>query len=671
MKNEDSTSPERATRDARQLTRREMLGLLGVGTVGATLGSAVSSPLQARPTPVPTLSTQDPSATPPVPKAHPFDLADVVLSDGPFADARERDARYLLYLDPDRLLHNFRTNAGLEPKAPVYGGWESEEPWVSIRCHGHTLGHWLSASSLMYASTGDRELERRIDYAVDELKACQDAGGTGLVCAFPDGAEQLENAVSGKRFIGVPWYTMHKILAGLRDAYIHGGNETALDVLVKLTDWTWKATRPLSPEGFEQMLQREHGGMNEVCADVHVLTGDPRYLTLAEQFSHKALLIPLSQGKDILDGLHSNTQIPRMIGFQVIWMLTGQPEYGKAARFFWDRVANHRSWATGGNGDVEHFFPPDEFEAHLESAKTMETCCAYNILRLTRALFQETPNPELADFYERALFNDIHASQDPDSGMCTYFQAVRPGYLKLYHTPIDSFWCCTGTGMENHAKYNDSIYFHGDEALWVNLFIPSVAHWKEKGLTVTQKTSFPEEEQTRLSIASERPVRATLQVRHPSWCGGMSVTVNGKAIEAGSEPGSYVAIEREWRSGDTVEVALPMTLRTVPLPGAPTHVAIAYGPIVLAGLMGRDALYPGADILRNERVSGELLNVPVDVPVLVGDPDTLTSRIRKAPGAPPLTFETVGLGRPRDVRLVPYYRVAHERYNMYWSVKRA
>ncbi len=671
MKHDDPSSAGPPPRDGHHLTRRELLGLLGAGTVTATLGAAARSPLGARPAPLPRLSTPEPGTALPTPAARPFDLEAVVLADGPFVDARERDADYLLYLDPDRLLHNFRVNAGLEPKAPVYGGWESEEPWVEIRCHGHTLGHWLSATSLMYASTGDRRIKRRIDYAVEELKACQDAGGTGLVCAFPDAATQLENAVAGKRFIGVPWYTMHKILAGLRDAHVHGGNQAALDVLVKLTDWTWEVTRPLSDEGFEHMLEREHGGMNEVCADVRVLTGDPRYLKLAEQFSHKALLIPLSQGHDVLDGLHANTQIPKVIGFQRLWMLTGRPEYGKAARFFWDRVANHRSWATGGHGDVEHFFPPDEFEAHLGSAKTMETCCAYNMLRLTRMLFEEEPDAAHADFYERALLNDIHASQDPDSGMCTYFQAVRAGYPKLYHTPIDSFWCCTGTGMENHAKYNDSIYFHGDDTLWVNLFIPSVASWKEKGLTLTQATTFPEQEATRLSIEAERPVRATLKVRHPSWCANAKVSVNGKPIETKREPGSYFSIEREWRSGDKVEVELPMSLRTIPLPGAPDRVAIAYGPVVLAGVLGREALYPGADILRNERVSGEILNVPVDVPVLVGDSDTFLKRIRKAAGGPRLTFETMGLGRPRDVTLVPYYRVAHERYTLYWKLERA
>ncbi|HZD05645.1 MAG TPA: beta-L-arabinofuranosidase domain-containing protein, partial [Longimicrobiales bacterium] len=282
--------------------------------------------------------------------------------------------------------------------------------------------------------------------------------------------------------------------------------------------------------------------------------------------------------------------------------------------------------------------------------------------------FGDEPSAAYADFYERALYNDILASQDPDSGMCTYFQALRPGYLKLYHTPIDSFWCCTGSGMENHAKYNDSIYFHGGEDLWVNLFVPSVLTWRDRGMTVTQSTAFPEEEGTRLTLRTERPVQATVNVRVPSWAAGAGVTVNGRPWEGGSRPGSYVAIDREWRTGDAVEVRLPMRLRTVALPGVPDQVAVAWGPIVLAGRLGRDGLYPGADILRNERTSGDILQVPVEVPVLAGDPEALVERIHPVEGEP-LTFETSGLGRPRDVTLIPYHRMAHERYNVYWRVE--
>ena len=309
------------------------------------------------------------------------------LLDGPFRTAQQLDARYLLSLEPDRLLHNFRVNAGLAPKAPVYGGWESQEPWVEIRCHGHTLGHYLSACAMMFAATGDAAFRQRVDYIVGELQACQKASGSGLVCAFPDGAAQLENSLQGRAFLGVPWYTMHKILAGLRDAYVHAGSEPALAALRSLADWTDNATRGLSDEKLQSMLGREHGGMNEVLADVHQLTGESKYLALAERFSHRALLEPLAAGRDTLDGLHSNTQIPKVIGFSRLHELTGKPEYAQAATFFWHTVVEKRSFATGGNGDQEHFFAPTTFAEHLPSAKTMETCCTHNLLRLTRALF--------------------------------------------------------------------------------------------------------------------------------------------------------------------------------------------------------------------------------------------------------------------------------------------
>jgi len=647
----------------RPLSRRDLLKVLGAGTVGMGLGSMVDPTAAVLAMPVP------PRPYPPTAAlaVQPFALPDVTLLEGPFRTARERNLRYVMSLDADRLLHNFRVNAGLEPKAEVYGGWESQEPWVNMHCHGHTTGHWLSAASLTYASTGDAAVRERIDYVVSELKACQDAGGTGLVCAFPDGAEQLENAVQSQRFVGVVWYTMHKIFAGLRDAHLEAGSDTARTVLVGLSEWAWKATSPMSDEQMQQMLSREHGGMNEVLADVHAITGDARFLTLAQRFSHRALLDPLVAGQDPLNGLHSNTQIPKVVGFQRLHELTGEAQYGQAAKFFWHAVVPDRCWVTGGHGDVEHFFPGSEFPQHVHSAKTMETCCTYNMLRLTRALFCSEPSAEYADFYERALYNGILASQDPDSGWNTYFQPTQPGYLKFYHTPIDSFWCCTGSGIENHSKYNDSIYFHTADALYVNLFIASELHWRERGLVLRQETSFPEQEVSRLTLTVERPVRATLNIRYPMWAEGTAVTVNGQAWQASAEPGSYIAVNREWRTGDVVEVRLPMRLRAEPLRGDPSRVAFAYGPIVLAGQLGREGLYPGAYILRNERTTGEILQMPIEVPALAGTAESVLARVRPVSGQP-LTFETAGIGRPRDVTLIPFYRLHHERYNIYWQL---
>jgi DUF1680 family protein len=654
--------------DEQPLSRRDLLKVLSAGSVGLGLGGTpAATDESARVASSRTLSGA--SMIQPVPPVlRPFELRDVELLDSPFRHAQERNGRYMLDLEPDRLLCNFRLNAKLQPKAPVYGGWESQEPWVDIRCHGHTLGHWLSAGALTYASTGDARFRQRIDYMVDELKVCQDAAGTGLVCAFPDGAEQLDNAIRGQRFVGVPWYTMHKIFAGLRDAYVHAHNEAARTVLVALAEWAWNATRNMTDEGFEQMLRREHGGMNEVLADIHVLTGDARFLTLARNFSHRALLEPLAAGRDTLDGLHANTQIPKVIGFHRLYEITGEPAYLAASRFFWQSVVHNRSFATGGHGDQEHFFPPAAFPERLQSAKTMETCCTHNMLRLTRMLFCAEPSAEYADHYELALYNGILASQDPDSGWNTYFQATRPGYLKLYHTPIDSFWCCTGSGMENHAKYGDSIYFQGDDALYVNLFIASELTWRGKGLTIRQTTAFPEEDTSRLTITAERPVRTTLNIRYPSWTRGVAVTVNGDATEVSGRPGSYIALSREWHSGDVVDVRLPMSLRTESLPGAPDRVAFLYGPLVLAGRLGKAGLYPGADILRNERTSGMILDVPIEVPALAGKPETVLQHVQPAGSSGPLTFETVGIGRPRDVTLIPYHRLHHERYNLYWQL---
>lgn len=667
----DQMSADAATPDSASLTRRDALKVLGAGTAGALGISAASArPVAAGDLALPAAR----SAYPPAPAnpvkltAREFELQAVRLLESEFTQAQQRDAAYLLYLDADRLLHNFRVNAGLQPKAPVYGGWESQDPWNSIRCHGHTAGHWLTAGSLMYASTGDARFKERVDYMVDELKACQDAGGNGLVTAFPDHATQLENAVRGERIIGVPWYTMHKVYAGLRDAYTLAGNETARAVLLRLADWAWDATQHMTPEAWERMLRTEYGGMNEVMADIHVISGDARFLTLAQHFSQKALLEPLAEGRDTLDGLHANTQIPKVIGFQRVYELTGDRQYHSAARFFWDTVVHNRTYATGNHGDVEHFFPPTEFGRRIDSAKTMETCCAYNMLRLTRMLFASDPRAEYADYYENTLYNSILTSQDPETGWNTYFQPVRPGYLKLYHTPIDSFWCCTGSGLENHAKYGDSIWFQGDDALFVNLFIPSQVVWKAKGLTVQQETAFPDQDTVKLSFSAQRPVRTTVRIRYPAWSEGVTVQVNGTAQQVRATPGNWIDLRREWRTGDVVDIRVPLRMRAVPLPNTPDRVALMYGPILLAGKLGRAGLFPGADILRNERTYGDILQVPVTVPSLRASAADVAQRLRPVSGAP-LTFETAGLGDPSDVTLIPYYRLHHERYNLYWQVQ--
>jgi DUF1680 family protein len=393
---------------------------------------------------------------------------------------------------------------------------------------------------------------------------------------------------------------------------------------------------------------------------VYSLTHDAKYLQLSERFAHRAILTPLAAGRDTLDGLHSNTQIPKAIGFARLHELTGQPQYADASRFFWRTVVERRSFATGGNGDVEHFFQAAEFAQHLQSAKTMETCCTHNLLRLTRALFRSAPSIAYADYYERALFNGILASQDPQSGMMTYFQATRPGYVKLYCTPTDSFWCCTGSGMENHAKYGDSIYFHDERALYVNLFVASELEWRARNIRVTQATSFPDEDSTRLTLHTTTPTRVTLRIRHPSWCERAVVTVNGRAHITSRKPGTYIEIDREWRDGDVVHVRAPMRLHLEPLPGTTDIVAVMYGPIVLAGRFGTDGLAPGADLIVNERTSGEMLDIQMAMPEL-----SLERVKRRGSGA--LSFSVRAQKPNREIDLVPYYSIAHERYSLYWK----
>ena len=593
-----------------------------------------------------------------------FSLRDVRLGDGPFLKAQKLDEAYLLRLEPDRMLANFRSNAGLAPRAPVYGGWESVEPWVEIRCHGHTAGHYLTAAACMFESTGDPRFAERVDYMVKELAECQARTG-GWLAAFPDGVAPLTDSLAGKKFAGVPWYTTHKVLAGLRDAHLQRGSKQALEVWIRFCDWIDRACAGISDADFQKMLDREHGGMNEVLADLYAVTGENRYAQLAQKFSHQALLKPLQASVDTLDGLHANTQIPKVIGFNRIDELMGAGGYGKAAEFFWSTVVGPRSFATGGHGDVEHFFPKDKFVEHLSSAKTMETCCTHNMMRLTRALHARDPRVAYFDYFERALFNGILASQDPESGMNSYFQATRPGYVRLYHTPFDSFWCCTGSGIENHARYGESIYAWRDGRLDVNLFLSSTLSWAERGIELDQQTRFPDSDTTRLLFRKTRGEKFALALRQPSWCPVMTVSVNGRETRA-RRAGEYFLLNRAFRQGDVIDVRLPMTLRLEPLPNAPEHAAVMFGPIALAARLGTQGLSPGSQLIVNERQSGEMLNDTVAIPRWTRPLAELPAALKRDPGDL-LAFKAEGFSGGQAVNFAPYFRTTHERYNLYWS----
>jgi hypothetical protein len=592
-----------------------------------------------------------------------FPLGDVRLLDGPFRDAMLRDEQYLLSLDLDRLLHTFRLNAGLPTSAVPLGGWEA--PDVELR--GHSLGHFLTASALMYAATGDARFKARAGAVVAELARIQAAlakrYNPGYLSAFP---EELFDRVEKRQRVWAPYYTIHKIMAGLLDVYSLCGNPQSLEVLRKQADWVKLRTDRLSDEQRQAMLETEFGGMNEVLANLYAVTGDPEHLRLARHFDHRAVFDPLARGEDTLDGLHANTQIPKAIGAAREYELTGETRYRDIASFFWQRVAKHRSYVIGGHSDGESFFPVDRFAKHL-GADSAETCNTYNMLKLTRHLFQWQPSAELMDFYERALLNHILGSQDPATGMVIYYCPLKPGAFKTYSKPDASFWCCVGTGMENHAKYSDTIYFRDDDSLYVNLFIPSELTWREKGLVVRQETRFPEEDQVRLTFQPDKPLRLALKVRRPAWARSeITVAVNGRSEPVSAAPGSYLTLEREWKKGDVVEVRLPMSLHQEALPDDPKTVALLYGPVVLAGDLGREGL---SDAVRYGPGAPPLRRVPpIDVPALVVDASKLLASVKPVPGAP-LTFRTEGVGQPRDVTLIPFYKASDQRYTVYWSLE--
>jgi DUF1680 family protein len=601
-----------------------------------------------------------------VPRLQNFPLEEVRLLEGPFKEAQGHDLAYLLALDPDRFLVTFRQNAGLPPpdsRAPkAYGGWES--PTSEVR--GHILGHYLSACALMYASTGDARLKERTDYLVSELALCQHAlaesgAHAGYLSAFP---ESFFDRVDAQTDVWAPWYTMHKIMAGLLDVQVHTGNAQALEVLNRLAAWVKFRVDRLSPEQMQGSLKTEHGGMTEVLANLYALTGNPDDLRLSQAFNHHVIIDPLARGEDHLDGLHANTQIPKITGAAREYELTGNTTYRDVARYFWQEVALKRSYALGGHSDDEHFFDPNDFAHHL-SPITAETCNTYNMLKLSEHVFSWEGGSQVMDFYERGLYNQILASQDPDTGMMTYFVPMESGRFKTYSTPENSFWCCVGTGIENHAKYGQEIYVHDERSLYVNLFIASELSWDARGLRLRQETGFPDEPHSRLTLRLAKPLDLALRIRQPAWASAnLALKINGRPADGHLDGKGYLVLERAWHDGDSVDVALPMTLRTEPLPGNPATVALFYGPILLAAELGAQGLPPQHEEAPDQKDFAALA-IP-EVPKLAADPAGILAALHPVEGRT-LAFRTVGIGRPRDVTLVPFYRIHHERYAIYWA----
>ena len=610
------------------------------------------------------------SVAPKVPiEVYAFNLADVRLMDGPFKKAMHIDAKYLLELKPDRFLSRFREYAGLKPKGKVYGGWEGRG------LSGHTLGHYISACSMMYAASGDKRFADRVDYIVDELAECQKAHGNGYVGGLPEAKRLFAEVASGKiktkRFDlnggWVPWYNLHKLYAGLIDAYRYCDSDKAKTIVIAMTDWADGVCGNLTEAQMQKMIDCEIGGMNEALADVYAITGKPAHLKLATRFNHKFVLDPLTKREDRLEGLHANTQVPKVIGVARQYELTGNKDLRTAAEFFWDEVTRDRSYVNGGNSEGEHFHKKGELWKRL-TPSTAETCNTYNMLKLTRHLFAWTGREQYADYYERALYNHILASQEPKNGGMIYFCSLKPGHFHTYNTPEDSFWCCTGSGMENHVKYGDSIYFHsGDKkSLYVNLFIASELTWKTKGIKVHQQTKFPSEPKTRFVFTCEKPVQTALKIRHPKWAGPvLKVTVNGKKIDAASKPGEYLTIDRTWSTGDTADVALPMSLRLEPIENAPGKVAILYGPILLAGQLGREGMTDKMPYAGEQLAFRRTPTPPV--PDLAGEGNPIDEWLKPVPNKP-LEFMTVGVGRPDEVSMIPFYKAHHQRFTVYWDL---
>ena len=602
-----------------------------------------------------------------------FPVSEVRLTTGVFKNAESLDKCYLLGLNPDRLLAPYMKEAGLLPKAENYPNWEN------TGLDGHIGGHYLSALSYMYASTGDAEIKARLDYFLSEMKRCQDASGNGYLCGVPGGKAIWKEIKDGKINANpfglnnrwVPLYNIHKTYAGLRDAYVVAGQEDAKDMLIALTDWMMELVSGLNDEQIQDMLRSEHGGLNEIFADVYGITGDEKYLELAKRFSHRVVLDPLLEKKDALTGMHANTQIPKVIGFKRIADLGSNKDWSEASEFFWNTVVNNRSVSIGGNSVREHFHKSDDFSSMMTSEQGPETCNTYNMLRLTKMLYQTSANTSYMDYYERALFNHILSSQNPVQGGLVYFTPMRSGHYRVYSQPQNCFWCCVGSGMENHAKYGEMIYALRDKELIINLFIASELNWKETGMVFTQKTSFPEMESTKVVVNTSKTKKMKISFRCPEWIDKDRVAfmVNGKKVEAVLNNG-YYTLDRKWNDGDEIEMSLPMNLRAVQLPDKSSYYSFMYGPIVLAADLGKERLDGQfADDSRGGHIaSGPQLPLQ-GFPVIVGYENNIVSNIKKE-SSDKLEFRLYGTypSRYEGMTLKPFYKTHECRYMIYWEV---
>ena len=603
--------------------------------------------------------------------ARPLPLSAVRLTGGPLKRAQDLDGEYLLKLEPDRMMAGYRLRAGLKPKADGYGGWDSPN---GKQLTGHIAGHYLSAASLMFTATGDARFKERVDYLVNDSKEVQDKRGNGYLGAITDpqgtdGESIFEQVAQGKIRSGgfdlngmwSPWYTLHKTYAGLRDAYRYTGNKTALELEIKFASWAEGILSKLSEDQLQKMLNTEFGGMPEVLADLYADTGEKRWLDLSHRFDHRAVLDPLARGEDRLAGLHGNTQVPKLYGSLVRYAYAGDKKDGDAAKFFWEEVAHHHSFATGGHGKDEYFGPPDKLSDRIDG-RTAESCNVYNMLKFTRRLFALEPRMEYADFLERALFNHILASMDPEDGRTCYMVPVGRGVQHEYQDMFRSFACCVGSGMESHALHGDGIYSESGDKLWINLYALSTADWKSAGMKLAVETDLPNGESATIKLTTTGTSMNnsyTLALRRPYWAGeGFSVKVNGESIGDLPKPGSYVELKRTWKTGDTISMLLPKRLRLEPLPDNDRRVAILWGPLVLAGDLGPES---------DRRSRGRSRAQESNVPVFISENRSVDKWVKPVVGKSG-HFRTDAVGKPSDVELEPFYELHRRNYAIYWDL---
>ncbi|MFD1818870.1 hypothetical protein SAMN04515674_11779 [Pseudarcicella hirudinis] len=602
------------------------------------------------------------------PAVYAFDLHNVRLLDGRFKDNMLREQAWLRRLNTRQLLHSFRNNAGIFDAneggyflIKKYGGWES----LDCDLRGHTTGHLLSGLALMYAQTGDEYYKLKSDSLVKGLAEVQAVlNQEGYLSAFPQ--ELINRNIAGKS-VWAPWYTLHKIFSGLIDQYLYCDNQQALNVAEKMGMWAYKKLQNVDSNQRSIMLRNEFGGINESFYNLYAITGKKEYQWLGQFFYHNEIIDLLKQRKDILAPKHANTFIPKLLGLTRNYELDGLGDSDTIAKFFWDTVIEHHTFATGSNSDKEHFFKPDELSKHL-TGYTGETCNVYNMLKLTKHLFTHTREMKYIEYYEKALFNHILGQQDPATGMVSYFLPMLAGAHKVYSTPENSFWCCVGSGFENHAKYGESIYYHDDNGVFINLFIASQLNWKEKGLTLQQETSFPASGQTRFIITTAPTQPLALHFRFPSWAKSMSVLLNGKPQKIKTSAGSYSTLSRIWKPNDIVEISFPMELQLKATNDNSSKVSITYGPIVLAGKQGSvqmESPAPYSDPNKYNDYYTYQYNVPANIVTKLDINNQNIAESIEAMADQPLTFKA----KKEGIILQPLYNIHHERYVVYWDLK--